>query len=263
MTWRMKLKYISILFAFLIFVFLVEKFKPFSISIISPILEAIDYSQTKIEDFFNLIKSKDDLIEEVKKLKQENEKLKLKIINLKHIEYENLKLKEALYIKDRFSSFNILVGRVVGYSPDNLSKYVLINLGSKDGVEKGNLVIANANLLGIISEVGRNGSVVLLISDPSFKIPARTSKTRELVFFQGKNSKYGVLKFVKPEQDIRVGDIVETTDVDDKYPAGIPIGKIDKVSYKEGQLFKNVLVKININPMRVEYVIVLTRKDKK
>jgi rod shape-determining protein MreC len=259
----MRFKYIIFLIAFLLSIFFIEKVKPFSISVLAPILDTIDYVSVKFNDFISLIKSKNDLIEEVKKLKQENEKLKLKIINLKHIEYENTKLKEALYIKNIFPDFNILVGRITGFSPDNLSKYVFINLGSKDGVEKGNLVIANANLLGIISEVGKNGSVVLLISDPSFKIPARTARTRELVFFQGKNSKYGVLKFVKPEQDIRVGDIVETTDIDDKYPAGIPIGKIDKVIYKEGQLFKNVLVKININPMRVEYVIVLTRKNKK
>jgi len=260
----MRLKYVGAILVFIILsILFIEKVKPLSISIIAPILNGIDYLALKTDEFLALIKSKDELVKEVRLLKQENEKLKLKILTLKHLEYENLKLKEALYIKRVFPDFNILVGRITGYSPDNLTKYVFINLGKDEGVEKGNLVIANANLLGIISKVGNDGSTVLLISDPSFKIPARTAKTRELVFFQGMNSKYGVLKFVKPDQDIRVGDIVETTDIDNKYPAGIPIGRIDKVSYREGQLFKDVLVKIDINPMRVEYVIVITRKKKK
>jgi rod shape-determining protein MreC len=260
----MKLKYAGILLVFLLVsVFFVEKVKPFSISLVAPILNGIDYLVVKVDDFFNLIKSKDELIEEVKRLKQENEKLKLKILTLKHLEYENLKLKEALYIKRAFPDFDVLVGRVVGYSTDNFTKYVFINLSKKDGVEKGNLVVANATLLGIISEVTPYGATVLLISDPSFKIPARTAKTRELVFFQGMNNKYGILRYVKPDQDIRVGDIVETTDIDNKYPAGIPIGRIDKVNYREGKQFKDVLVKIDINPMRIEYVIVIKRKNKK
>jgi rod shape-determining protein MreC len=260
----MRVRYALLAVALLLTVILlVERLKPFSISIVAPVLNTIDDVKVKVNDFFNLIKSKYDLLNEIKKLKQENEKLKLKILTLKHLELENEKLREALYIKSAFPDFNVLVGRVTGYSPDNFAKYVFINLGEEDGVEKGNLVVSDATLLGIIANVGKNGSEVLLISDPSFKIPARTAKTRELVFFQGMNTKYGVLKFVKPEQDIRVGDIVETTDIDGKYPAGIPIGKIAKIDYKEGKLFKDVLVKININPLRVEYVLVITRKTKK
>jgi len=260
----MKIKYTLIfLLFFSLSVFFIEKIKPFSISIIAPILNSVDYVSVKIEDFFKYFKSKGDLISEVKKLKQENEKLKIKILNLKYLEYENRKLKEALYIKDTFPNFDIKIGRVTGFSPDNLTRYVFINLGKKDGVEEGNLVIANANLLGMISKIGNDGAVVKLLSDPSFTLPARTAKTREFVVFKGLNNKYGRLDEVKPEQDIRVGDIIETTAVDNRYPPGIPIGKIEKVEYKEGWTRKKVLVKLDLNPMRVEYVIVFVRKNKK
>lgn len=110
--------------------------------------------------------------------------------------------------------------------------------------------------------VGPFSSSVLLVSDKNFRIPARTRKTRELVFFQGKDLKSGVLKYVKPQQDIRIGDIIETTDVGKNYPPGIPIGKIKSINYEEGDFFKNVDIKLDINPLSVEYVVVITKREK-
>lgn len=245
-------------------VFILNKAKIISFSLISPILRTISYLDEKANNFFLYLEEKGELIEENKKLKEKTEKLKTQIINLKYLEYENKKLKEILKFKENYPEYVIKTGKVMGYSPENWSEYIYINLGKDDGVNRGDLVISNGHLIGIVSDTNTatNGSIVMLISNKNFKIPVRTRKTREQAIYQGYNLKYGYLKYVKPSQDIRKGDLIETTDIDNRYPPGIPIGIIKDVSYIEGEVFKKVKVEINLNPLNLEYVIVVVGKKK-
>ncbi|RUM61794.1 MAG: rod shape-determining protein MreC [Persephonella sp.] len=257
------LYFISFIIFILLATFILNKAKIVSFSIVAPILNGISYVDEKINDFLKYIEEKGELIEENKKLKYEVEKLKAKIIHLKSVQYQNMKLKEILRFKENYPRFIIRAGKVIGYSPENWTEFIYINLGKEDGVSKGDLVISNGHLIGIIFDSVNNYSTVMLISNKNFRIPIRTRKTRELAIYQGSNLSYGYLKYVKPEQDIREGDLIETTDIDNRYPAGIPIGVVKSVSYKEGEVFKNVKVEINLNPLNLEYVIVVIGKSKK
>ncbi len=243
-------------------VFILNKAKIVSFSLISPVLNTVSYIDESINNFLKYLDEKGKLIEENKNLRKRIERLKAEIIHLKYLEYENKKLKEILKFKTNYPQFIIKTGKVIGYSPNNWSEFIYINLGENDNVNKGDLVISNGHLIGIVFETTSKGSIVMLISNKNFKIPIRTRRTKELAIYQGYNLKYGYLKYVKPEQDIREGDLVETTDIDNRYPAGIPIGIIKKVSYNEGEVFKNVKVEINLNPLNLEYVIIVIGKRK-
>ncbi len=263
----MKIKKVFIYsIAFVIFlsltVFILNKAKILSFSLVSPVLNTVSYIDKSINNFLKYLEEKDKLIEENKELKRKIEILKAKIIHLKYLEYENKNLKEVLKFKANYPQFVIKTGKVIGYSPNNWSEFIYINLGENDNVNKGDLVISNGHLIGIVFETTSKSSIVMLISNKNFKIPIRTRRTRELAIYQGYNLRYGYLKYVKPEQDIREGDLIETTDIDNRYPAGIPIGIIKEVSYKEGEVFKNVKVEINLNPLNLEYVIIVVGKRK-
>jgi len=243
-------------------VFILNKAKIVSFSLISPVLNTVSYIDESINNFLKYLDEKGKLIEENKNLRKRIETLKAEIIHLKYLEYENKKLKEILKFKINYPQFIIKTGKVIGYSPNNWSEFIYINLGENDNVNKGDLVISNGHLVGIVFETTSKSSIVMLISNKNFKIPIRTRRTRELAIYQGYNLRYGYLKYVKPEQDIREGDLIETTDIDNRYPAGIPIGIIKKVSYNEGEVFKNVKVEINLNPLNLEYVIIVVGKRK-
>ena len=229
------------------------------------------YAFDKVSGFFDyisqMIASKTELIQENNNLQQKLELLKAQIIYLKRLEDENAELKKQLNVVNRYPNFRLITGRIIGYSPDNWSEYVVINIGEKDGIKEGDIVVSNGYLFGQVYQVGKFSSSVILISDKNFRISARCRKTREFVLFQGKNEKEGQLIFVKPEQDIRIGDIVETSGVENKIPEGIPIGEISSVSYEEGNFYKNVSVSLKINPFKTEYVVVfipaVQNEDKK
>ncbi len=254
-------------FLFLFFIILVvilylfvPKFRGLLYDAAYPFLSGLESISEKIENTTQLIKDKYSLIEENRKLKEKLEILKAEIVSLRFLELENQRLREIANFATLFPGYEYISAKIIGYSPDNLSKVVFINAGEKNNISKGDLVVANGNLFGMIFEVGKFSSKVLLISDRNFKITARTRKTKEVVFYQGYDSNRGILKLVMPEQDIRIGDIVETADVDGSYPEGIPIGKISSIEYREGEFFKKVFVSIDIHPYSKKYVVVIKRR---
>ena len=251
---------LAIIIGLIFFIYILIQIKVVSITILSPIFNGISYIEEKLDETVSLIKDKEDIIQENKKLKREIENLKEKIMELKYVEYENKELRKLVSFEERYKGYKKITGKVIGFSPDNWSKYIFIDLGKDDGIRIGDLVIADGRLIGKVKEVGKNMSTVLLISDAKFSIPARTRRTRERVIYAGKNLKFGILKNTRPEQDIRINDIVETREIEN-YPAGIPIGVVKRVDYVEGSLFKKVIVEINLKPLKLEYVIVITGKN--
>ncbi len=238
--------------------------KTFFLTVVYPIQKLSLSVYDRVEHFSNIVREKDKLLNENKSLKKELDFLRFKIIELKNKEIENNQLKKLLnFIESNpviFEQFRYKTGRVIGVSPDNLFEFVVVNLGEKNGIKEGDIVVSDGYLAGIINQVGKLSSSVLLVTNRNFKITVRMRKTREISFFHGLNERYGTLKYVRPEQDIRVGDIVETAGFDEN-PSGIPIGIVDDVSYEEGNFFKDVRVRLFFNPTKIEYVLVISRKS--
>ncbi len=213
-------------------------------------------------DTVQTFKTKSELLEQNKELKKKIDLLEMEIIESKNLEIENAKLKNLLnFITDlNIKKYKYITGKVIGYSGDNWINSLIINLGSKDGIKEGDIVVADGYFAGVISEVGIFSSTVLLVSNRNFYLTVRTRKTREIAYFQGIDLKNGILKYVKPEQDIRIGDVVETAGING-FPAGIPIGQIKEVSYEEGNFFQDIKVKLFLYPYNLEYVVVLKKSE--
>ncbi|MBK3333166.1 rod shape-determining protein MreC [Persephonella atlantica] len=224
-----------------------------------PVFKMADTVEEFFLSVFKHFQSQSSIIEENRQLEKKIELLKARIIQLKKVEAENKKLKRLLQFTDKYPDYKLKVARIIGYSPDNWRDFVIVDAGSFDGIKKGDLVVANGLLLGQVYQVGAFSSSVILVSDKNFRISARCRKTGEFVFFQGKDRKEGRLMFVKPEQDIRIGDVVETEGFE-KVPSGVPIGKIKSVSYVEGNFYKNVTVSLSLNPYSIEYVVIFSGK---
>ncbi|WP_457641385.1 rod shape-determining protein MreC [Persephonella sp.] len=259
---RFFLVLLVLVFIIAVYFFVFPRSKGVVLTVFHPLFKGMEIIHEGAISIADVLKSNYELTKENKNLKKEIERLKGEIALLKQYEIENKELAKIANFKKKVKGFNLVTGKVIGFSPDNWSNFLIIDLGKKSGIKKGNLVISDGYLLGIVSHVGMFSSSILLVSDKNFKIPARTRKTREFVFFQGKDLKTGILKYVKPEQDIRMGDIIETTNIDKEYPSGIPIGKVKSIDYEEGDFFKNVDISLDINPFAVEYVVVITNKKK-
>lgn len=187
------------------------------------------------------------------------QKLKIEISKLEVLKRENEILRKYLQFKISYGINNITIAKVIDYSSDNWIKGFKIDVGEKDNIKRGDLVVYNGFVVGMVDRVFPSFSVVLAINDKNFKITARTQKTGEICLYQGFDERTGHLKYVRPDQDIRIGDVVITETVSKNIPSGIPIGVIKGISQKEGEFFRSVEVSLMYRYTVLDYVMVVSR----
>ena len=97
-----------------------------------------------------------------------NEVVQLREQNLKAEEYaaENVRLRALLGYKQTASQFDLVMGRVIGREAATWTRMIVIDRGTKDGVQSDMAVVTHQGLVGTVVEAGPNSSKVELILDP-------------------------------------------------------------------------------------------------
>ncbi|MGB4503831.1 MAG: rod shape-determining protein MreC [Syntrophaceticus sp.] len=167
----------------------------------------------------------EDLRNQVRELTWENNRLQ---------EYvsENHRLRELLDFKERYAQqYTLLGARVISRAPNTLSSMVVIDRGSKDGVQKNMVAVSNAGLVGKVIAVGPNTAEVLLILDREGAAGALVEETRTPGVVEGAEEGPGLLKMVSLPYDAKLqkGEMVVTSGMGGIFPPGLPIEKITKV----------------------------------
>jgi rod shape-determining protein MreC len=236
-----------------------EFFKSKSLDIVYPVQKGISLINNTWSYIYHFFYEKDFTYHKIKKLEEENQKLKAEILKYKNQISEIEKTYPILDFVKKYQIQNYEIAKVIGISSDNWSDFFFIDKGRKDGIKIGDLVLKDGFLIGVVKNVGDFSSEVLTVSDENFKITVKTRKTQEISFFQGLERNKGILKYVRPEQDIRIGDIVETTVINSEAAEGVPIGIIRKISPKEGEFFREVEVETFYYPYNLDIVLVVKR----
>jgi rod shape-determining protein MreC len=145
---------------------------------------------------------------------------------------QNEKLKQLLNSgSDVPRSQPITVAKVIGRSADNWWQQIVIAKGSQDGVNVGSIALGEGGLVGRVSQVTPHTSQVLLSTDPSSRIGALISRSRHMGYIQGNNDRSDrlVMQFFDKTPDVKIGDVVATSDVSQLFPGGLAIGKIVQI----------------------------------
>ena len=142
------------------------------------------------------------------------------MVNVNAILEENNILKKEMLELSGVSLTDGVLAKVIFRDFYSFYDNVFINLGSDDGVEKSSAVINENGLIGIVNKVYKNrSSVNLLSSDYNISIKVN-----------GEYGNYcnGIVTMVDKYSDVRVGDIIYTSGLDDVV-GGIYVGKVSEV----------------------------------
>ena len=153
---------------------------------------------------------------------------------------ENKRLRELLGSAAK-SQDSVLVSEVIGIDPDPASQKILIDKGEADGVFKNQTVIDSSGLVGQVIEVSNKYSRVMLITDFNSFVPVAVLRNNLRLMLKGTglSEKLQILH-VNPTADIRVGDLLISSGLGERFPAGYPVGVIEGVDYVEGRPFLDV-----------------------
>ena len=162
-----------------------------------------------------------------------NERNELELKNLRakdllnnFLVLENQRLK--MIFEDYLFESNRVYAKVLSDKNSPFLKSIIINKGSKHGVNLGAVVKDKEYLIGKIVEVNYTTSRVLLLSDINSKIPVLIEPQGLLSILSGAGGKEGVIQYSKVENIIEDTSIVYTSGVGGLFKAGIPVGKITK-----------------------------------
>jgi len=124
------------------------------------------------------------------------------------------------------------------------SHRVLINRGSRDGLETGQPVMDAHGVMGQVDEVGLHTAQVILISDPDHALPVRVQRTglRTVAYGSGRINRLR-LTDLPMNVDLQPGDLLVTSGLGGAFPAGLPVAEVESVSRPVGEAFASALVR--------------------
>jgi len=226
-------------------------------TVISGLLRPIQIGlyKTKIdfEDFVKTVVAVKDLRQSEKDFKVKNATLLAENAKLKKLGEENQALKSQLGF--RIAEESLILASIIGIDPKFLNSQVLLDVGSKNQVKKGNIVKFQNILLGKISSVNETSSTLTLLSDPSMKIPAVSqSGVRGLVGGSFGNT----VKFSKipTDQKIRKNELVFSSG-ESGYPKNLVLGKVGEIEKNPSEIFQEAKIVPLITTQELKAVFVV------
>lgn len=201
-------------------------------------------------------------------VRQENRTLKARLLaleadNSRLIEFadENRRLRDLLQI-GQLTGHRGVAANVVGYDPTNWSQTILLDRGSKDDIQPGMPVLVGQGVVGQIIAASYSTARALLITDPSSGIDAILQGSRVRGVVQGvANINSCELLYVQRDEEVKVGDRIITSGMDDVFPKGLLIGIVSEVGLKRSGMFQSVEVKPAVDFRKLENALIVHRGE--
>jgi rod shape-determining protein MreC len=194
---------------------------------------------------------------------EENQQLKRELDLLKE---QNGQLREASAATERLSALlefkkqalpTSVAAQVIGRDIGNWYKTIILNKGASDGIQSDQGVITPAGVVGRIVKTTASTAVVLLVTDPNNAIAGLIQRTRDEGIVEGTTQGQARLKYIPLLSNARAGDHVVTSGLVGGFPRGIPIGTIIRIDKEEEALFQSAELSPEVDPNRVEDVLVI------
>ncbi len=146
--------------------------------------------------------------------------------DIKESYYEKEYQKLSNILKINPSAFNIEYSKVMLQNIYDFYNKLTINKGTNSNIEKGQAVINEKGLIGIINKVSNNSSEVNLITNPNTSISVKVNNSYGIL--TTKDNKL-IVKNIKTNNEIKEGEQVFTSGLTD-IPEGILVGTVKSVT---------------------------------
>ena len=153
-------------------------------------------------------------------------------------------------------------GKVTRRAASNWESTLTLNIGSRDGVALRDCVIDQyGNLVGVVTEVGLNWSVVSTVLDPDVELGARVARTDEDGVLEGDFTLMleGTVRLAYLPLDTRLvaGDQVTTSGLGELFPEGLSVGTVRSLYTEANGLSRSAVVVPTADLSDILYVYVI------
>lgn len=181
------------------------------------------------------------LLAENRELRDKQFVLDARLSRMQALEAENRRLRSLLASSTTIDQ-RMLVAEILEASQAPYRNQILLDKGSGDDVYVGQAVVDAGGVLGQIIQVHRSTSVALLITDPQSGIPVEINRTglHTVALGRGEGETLS-LPFLPNTADIHIGDLLVSSGLGGRFPAGYPVGHITELRHPAGESFMEAI----------------------
>ena len=226
-----------------------------AISLISPfqllVSQTIGFTESIWKTYFMGVLA----VAENTRLKAERSRT-MEIINrCEELEQENSRLKKFVNFTSSVPG-TYVAAQVIARDPSPWVNTIMIDKGDSDGVIKGSPVLVSEGIVGQIIKVSKNYSKVLLITDRNSAVDALVQNTRVRGMVKGNNQESCTFVYALRKDEIKPGEKIVSSGLDQVFPKGLKIGSILDVKNTHSQLFQDITIETSVDFDKLEDVLV-------
>jgi rod shape-determining protein MreC len=234
-------------------------------NVLAPFQKAGSTVVSPFRNFFGDVTHLGRTRNQIEKLKEENAKLRTKLLQRKNADGELTQLKSVLNLAGR-AGYKVLAARVISQGAStSFSQTVTIDAGTSSGVRQNMTVLSGDGLVGVVKESYLNSALVMLATDPDFKVGVRVAGSQQIGILSGRGSKRAELQLLDNQNIVKVGDVLLARGSTHNRPfvPGIPVGVISAVDNSAGSIAQSATVMLypNFSALGIVSVVISAGKN--
>ena len=179
------------------------------------------------------------------------------LVELREIASDYQRLAELLDYTTAQNNEEFITADVINIDQSGFLRTIVINRGTRDGLDIGMPVVTPQGLVGRIEQVTANASRVLLITDQNSAVSARLQTTRAEGSVIGQASGTLLMDFIPLDETIQEGDLVITSGLGGNFPPDKVIGVVTSARQLQFELAQQATVSSLIDFGTLEQVLVI------
>lgn len=174
---------------------------------------------------------------EIDRLREAQLQLAARLQRTAALERENARLRALLSSAEDLDQ-RVLVAEILDASQMPYRQQLILNRGRRDGVYRGQALVDAQGVLGQVVRIHASTATALLITDPDHGIPVEVNRTGLQTIAIGRGDGLGLsLPFLPGNADIQVGDLLVSSSLGGRFPAGYPVATVSELRHQPGQPF--------------------------
>jgi len=174
------------------------------------------------------------------------------------LKLENIRLKRFVNFTDQASG-TYVAAQIIARDPSPWFKTIMIDKGLNSGLAKDNPVLVSEGIVGKIVKVSSNSSRVLLIINRNSAVDGLVQNSRVRGIVKGNEDDNCSFVYTLRNDNIKPGEIIISSGMDQIFPKGLTIGRVLKVSKGHSQLFQNISIETSVDFDKIEEVLVIKK----
>ena len=207
-------------------------------SVLGPFQRAASSAFGPIGSFFSEIAHIGRTRAELKSLESQNSQLRSTLIDRKNIESQIKQLKSVLNLAGT-GGYKIVSAKVISQGTSaSFSQSITIDIGTNAHLTRDMTVICGDGLVGVVKEVYPSTALVMLETDPSFRVGVRIAGSQEIGILSGQGTDRAILQLLDSQTTVKVGDVLLARGSEGGRPfvPGVPVGTVTSVPNSAGSV---------------------------